>query len=63
MLYFVFSLDDVGCGVLLASFFLLLYVLAQAISETPFAVLYGLPVAVFYAFLVGNALLLAVFSV
>jgi len=63
VLYFVFSLDDIGCGVLVVAFCLLLYVVSLAVKETPFAVLYGLPVAVFYAFLTGNALLLAVFSI
>ena len=63
VLYFLYGLDDVGCGVLFLSFFLLCYVVALSIKQSAFAVLYGLPVLCFYAFLVANALLLAIFSV
>lgn len=63
VLYFVYGLDDIGCGVLIGSFVLLLYTVARAVKESTLAVLFGLPILCWYAFLVANAILLAVFSV
>lgn len=59
----VYGLDDIGCGVLVLSFLLLLSVVIHAVNESSFAVVTGLPVLCFYAFLTANALLLAVFKI
>lgn len=62
VLFFLCGLDDVGCGVLFIAFCLLCYVVALAVSESAPAAVIGLPMLILYAFLLGNAILLAVFS-